>query len=503
MTPERYERLCELFDQTQALGPSERAAFLDVVGAADPSIRTDLERMLAGDQQARGEQLLQEPCPINARAFFSPGELTARTLGSAAPEPEDNLVGAKVGPYRIEQRIGHGGMGTVYQARREEGYRQRVALKVIRPGLDSAELLGRFHTERQVLAELEHPHIARLLDGGTLDDGRPYFVMEYIDGEPLDRFCEQRQLSTSDRLRLLQGVCAAVQHAHQRGILHRDLKPANVLVAADGTPRVTDFGLARKLDETGQTASGAILGTPSYMAPEQAGGKRAALGPVTDVYALGAILYELLTGRPPFRAETPLETLLQVLEEEPMAPGRLHPKLPRDLETIGLARLCRRHRKRYAAAARFYARAFADTPHLADDLRAGDRYQAACAAALAASGQGIDAGTLTQQERASLRRQALSWLRADLGLWARNLEGNPPATVQSMLGRLLAKQGKGEPPTRTTVQTMLEQWQRDPDLASLRGEASLAGLPPEEALAWLRFWADVASLRKRSLAGSR
>lgn len=196
----------------------QRADFLQQVGVAGHSIRADLKRMLIGDQQARGEQLLQEPCPVNARDFFSP----ACTVVSSAPEPEDSLVGVKIGPYRIEQRIGHGGMGTVYRARREEGYQQRVALKVIRPGLDSGELLGRFQTDRQVLAELEHPHIARLLDGGTLEDGRPYFVMEHIDGQPLDRFCEQRLLGTAERLRLLQAVCAAVQHAHEHGILHRE-----------------------------------------------------------------------------------------------------------------------------------------------------------------------------------------------------------------------------------------------------------------------------------------
>src|SRR5262249_29845698 len=182
----------------------------------------------------------------------------------------------------------------------------QVALKVIRPGLDSDEVLRRFQTERQVLAELQHPHIARLLDGGTTGDGRPYFVMEYIDGEPLDRYCDRHRPGTRERLQMLLTVCAAVQHAHERGVLHRDLKPGNVLVTADGTPRVTDFGLAKRLEDqagsppaTGQTPSGAILGTPSYMAPEQAGGK---VGPAADVYALGSILYELLTGRPPFQA---------------------------------------------------------------------------------------------------------------------------------------------------------------------------------------------------------
>jgi tetratricopeptide (TPR) repeat protein len=226
--------------------------------------------------------------------------------------------------------------------------------------------LHRFRTERQVLADLEHAHIARLLDGGSTDDGRPYFVMECIDGEPLDRYCDRHQLGTPERLRLLQAVCAAVQHAHGRGVLHRDLKPANVLVTGDGTVKVTDFGLAKRLDVeaagSAVTASGAVLGTPGHMAPEQAAGRGKAVGPATDVYALGAILYELLTGQPPFRAETPLDTLLQVLEAEPVPPGRFHPKLPRDLETICLKCLQKDPARGYASVAT-----------LAEDLR---RFQA-------------------------------------------------------------------------------------------------------------------------------
>jgi tetratricopeptide (TPR) repeat protein len=355
MTPQQYERLCELFDQAQARTSDQRTAFLREVGADDPGLRAELEKLLADDQAARGEQFLQGPCPVNARDLLPSGERPT-VVGAPPPtEAGDGLVGRRVGPYLIEQRVGSGGMGNVYRALREGDYRQRVALKVIRPGLGGGELLRRFQTERQVLAELEHPHIARLLDGGTTDDGRPYFVMEFIDGEPLDRHCARRQLSTDERLRLLLAVCAAMEYAHARGVLHRDLKPANVLVTADGTPKVTDFGLAKRLegsgDEAGPTQSGAVLGTPSYMAPEQAAGRRAEVGPATDVYALGAILYELLTGRPPFLAETPLETLRQVLSEEPVPPGRLHPRLARDLETICLKCLQKDPARRYPGVA--------------------------------------------------------------------------------------------------------------------------------------------------------
>jgi WD40 repeat protein len=366
MNPERYQRLGELFDQAQALPPAERAAFLQRAGADEPSLHAELERLLAHDQRAGGELVWQGPCPVNARALLAADEPPTLPGAEPAMAPEDALVGRRVGPYLVEQRLGQGGMGTVYRARREDAYRQQVAVKVVRPGHDSEEMLARFRTERQVLADLAHPHIARLLDGGTTEDGRPYFVMEYIDGEPLDTFCDRRQLGTRERLYLLQAVCAAVLHAHGRGVLHRDLKPANVLMTADGTPKVTDFGLAKRLEGgdggAGPTQSGAVLGTPSYMAPEQAAGKGKAVGPATDVYALGAVLYELLTGRPPFRAETPLDTLLQVLGAQPVPPSRLHPGLPRDLETICLKCLQKDPARRYACVAA-----------LAEDLR---RFQA-------------------------------------------------------------------------------------------------------------------------------
>jgi tetratricopeptide (TPR) repeat protein len=361
MTPERYQHLCELFDQAQARAPEQRAVFLQEVGAAHPTLCAELESMLADDQKARGERLLQEPCPVNARVLL-PGDSPTIVSARRDAESNDTLVGGRVGPYLVEARVGHGGMGSVYRALRQGEYRQRVALKVIRPGLASEEVLHRFRTERQVLAELEHPHIARLLDGGCTEDGRPYFVMEYIDGEPLHRYCESRQLGTRERVELLRSVCAAVRHAHECGVLHRDLKPDNVLVTTEGTPKVTDFGLAKRLDADSdgpaQTQTGAVLGTPSYMAPEQAAGQRAKVGVATDVYALGAVLYELLTGRPPFRSETPLETLQQVLSDEPVPPGQLHPKLARDLETICLKCLQKDPARRYATVAA-----------LADDLR--------------------------------------------------------------------------------------------------------------------------------------
>jgi tetratricopeptide (TPR) repeat protein len=365
MTPARYERLCQLFDQLQPLTPAERAAYLGAACPDDPPLRAELESLLAQDQQAGAERLFQQPCPFNAKSLLASAE--SATVGDAAQEaaPDDVLIGRRLGPYLIQRRLASGGMGTVYRALREDDYRQQVAVKVMQPGRDGAEMLHRFQTERQVLAELPHAHIARLLDGGTTDDGRPYFVMEYIDGQPLDRYCEGRGLGTRERVELLQSVSMAVQYAHEHGVLHRDLKPANVLVTADGTVKVTDFGLAKRLEggpgvssPESPTQTGAVLGTPSYMAPEQAAGKGADISAAADVYALGAILYELLTGRPPFRGETVWDTVHQVLHEEPVAPSRLHPKLDCDLETICLKCLQKDPPKRYANAAA-----------LADDLR--------------------------------------------------------------------------------------------------------------------------------------
>jgi WD40 repeat protein len=364
----RGDEACDRFEAAWKAGQRPRLEdhLAPVPDAERPALLRELllleidYRRLAGEQPSVDGLLARFPAldrawlsGVLAKAALPP--TTPATLPAAPPatEPEDALLGRRIGPYRIEQRLGSGGMGSVYRALREDAYRQQVAVKVIRPGLDSDDLLHRFRTERQVLAELQHPHIARLLDGGTTEDGRPYFVMEYIDGEPLDRYCDRHQLGSRERLRLLQAVCAAVQHAHERGVVHRDLKPGNVLVTADGTPKVTDFGLAKRLQAgagaAGPTQTGTVLGTPSYMAPEQAGGKRAEVGAAADVYALGAILYELLTGRPPFRAETPLDTLLQVLHDEPVPPSRLHPKLPRDLETICLKCLHKHPAQRYAS----------------------------------------------------------------------------------------------------------------------------------------------------------
>jgi WD40 repeat protein len=241
-------------------------------------------------------------------------------------------------------------MGVVYRARQVRLDRV-VALKTIRHATGAGtEELSRFRREAEAVARLQHPNIVQIFDIGDLG-GLPYFTMEFVPGGGLDRQLRDRVYPAKAAAELVATLARAIQAAHDAGVVHRDLKPANVLLAADGTPKVSDFGLARRLDgETGQTASGAVLGTPSYMAPEQADGRSRHAGPAADIYALGAILYELLTGRPPFKGETPVQTILQVLEQPPVPPSRLRPNLERELEAVCLKCLAKRPEKRYGTA---------------------------------------------------------------------------------------------------------------------------------------------------------
>jgi hypothetical protein len=253
--------------------------------------------------------------------------------------------------YEILGILGRGGMGVVYQAWQIQ-LNRIVALKMVLAGAQAGlEEVARFRIEAEAVARLQHPHIVAIHEVGE-HAGRPYFAMEYVDGEALARQLNGTPLPFRRAAQLTETLARAMYYAHTRGVIHRDLTPANVLVMADGTPKITDFGLAKLVVGGGPTLtqSGAILGTPSYMAPEQATGKSKAIGAACDVYALGAILYELLTGRPPFKAETPLETLQQVQSQEPVSPSRLQPKTPRDLETITLKCLAKEPARRYSTA---------------------------------------------------------------------------------------------------------------------------------------------------------
>jgi serine/threonine protein kinase len=254
----------------------------------------------------------------------------------------------------ILAEVGSGGMGVVYKARQLRPSRL-VALKLMR-GHDLQEQ-ARFRAEGEAVARLAHPNIVGVFEVGE-HNGLPFLALEFAEGGSLERKLAGSPLPPREAAELLRTLAAAVQHAHQRGIVHRDLKPANVLLAADGTPKVADFGLAKRLDQDrGRTQTGAVLGTPAYMAPEQARGQASAVGPPTDVWALGVILYEMLTGRPPFRGASALETLEQLCAQEAVPPTRLQPRVPRDLEAVCLKCLEKDPARRYA-----------DAGALADDL---------------------------------------------------------------------------------------------------------------------------------------
>ncbi len=251
----------------------------------------------------------------------------ARTTAAGAISPDVGPDG-RLGPYRLIREIGHGGMGSVYLGvRDDDAFQKRVAIKVLKRGMDTESIVRRFRHERQILAGLKHPFIAGLLDGGTTPDGRPYFAMEYVEGQPIADYCEMRRLDTAARLELFRNVCAAVQYAHQNLIIHRDIKPANVLVTGDGTPKLLDFGIAKLLNPElagytlAPTAPGLQLMTPEYASPEQVRGE--AVTTATDVYSLGVLLYELLTGRLPYRltSRAPADIVRIVCESEPMRPS--------------------------------------------------------------------------------------------------------------------------------------------------------------------------------------
>src|SRR5512135_1935124 len=322
MSDESDKRLRDLFANALELtDPQERERYLAQACGQDAKLRQMLEGLLSAHQEAGG--------------FLKP------TIAVGEDKPIAEGPGTVIGRYKLLQEIGEGGFGVVFMAEQLEPVQRKVALKIIKPGMDTKEVIARFEAERQALALMDHPNIAKVLDAGATESGRPYFVMELVKGIKITDYCDQNDLSTEERLNLFIKVCHAVQHAHQKGIIHRDLKPSNVMITLhDGepVPKVIDFGIAkatghRLTEKTLFTRYEQMIGTPAYMSPEQAAMSGLDVDTRTDIYALGVLLYELLTGVTPFDKETlskaALDEIRRMIREiEPAKPSTR-------LETMG------------------------------------------------------------------------------------------------------------------------------------------------------------------------
>ncbi len=336
-----WNRVQELFLDAVDLPSGERDRFLDEACRGDAELRRDVDSLLAADSES-GERIIEAI------------ERTAQSVLGA-----ETVVGSRIGSYRVIRELGRGGMGSVYLAVRDDDqYEKQVAIKLIRRGMDTDDVLDRFRHERQILANLEHPYIARLLDGGTSPDGRPFFVMEYVQGRPLDQYCRERELSVRERCRLFLKVCEAVSFAHRSLVVHRDLKPGNILVTPDGSPKLLDFGVAKLLDPS--AASGRTMTvlamrplTPEYASPEQV--RSGQISTATDVYTLGAILYELLSGKRPheFSSYSPIELERVICDVDPPPPSEtnaaLRKQLAGDLDAIVAKAMRKEPELRYAS----------------------------------------------------------------------------------------------------------------------------------------------------------
>jgi len=329
----------DIFTAATRLAGAERTAYLERACAGDSELRQRVEALLQAQERV-GDFLEQSPPKSTVEARL-------RTFTTEKP-------GDRIGRYKLLQQIGEGGCGAVYMAEQEEPVRRRVALKIIKPGMDTKSVIARFEAERQALALMDHPNIAKVFDAGATESGRPYFVMELIRGVKITEYCDQNSLATEERLKLFVQVCQAVQHAHQKGVIHRDIKPSNILVTRNlegvALPVVIDFGIAkattnqRLTDKTLFTAFEMLIGTPAYMSPEQAALASVEVDTRTDIYSLGVLLYELLTGTTPFDAgellKSGLDEIRRVIrEQEPVSPStRLSRLTVADLTTVAQRR---------------------------------------------------------------------------------------------------------------------------------------------------------------------
>jgi len=359
MNPDRWQLIKSAFSVALQLDPAKRAAYVEGIGATDPELQQRIASLLV-QHEGDDDEFLKNPA-VELDIYLDLIE-----------SDTDSWLGKSIGPYRLVRELGAGGMGEVYLAHREDAqFDQQVAIKLIRSGHESAAVVSRFKAERQILAGLDHPNIAKLLDGGRTSAGQPYFVMEYVPGPTITSYCEQKKLSIRERLELLIQACDAVQHAHRNAIIHRDLKPSNILVVeVDGRPvcRVIDFGLAKtttpgSADQAQLTRLGLFMGTPGYMSPEQADLTERHVDTRTDVYSLGAILYKLLTGFHPFESvdhqPAPFDAWLRQLREAtPPRPSSRRAEqgpVPADLDWITLKALERDRERRYGTPAELAA----------------------------------------------------------------------------------------------------------------------------------------------------
>lgn len=310
------DHLDELFRDARMLPPEDWESFLQAQCTDEPTLCAEVLSLLEADLRADAERFLGNPIePLNLENVSSP------------------LIGRRVGSYTLRRSLGRGGMGEVFLALQEKPFKRYVAIKLVRAGFDTREVLERFDAERQIMASLNHPNIARVVDGGMTDDGQPYLAMEYADGLPLIAHCNELHLGIEDRLRLFQTVCRAVHYAHQNLIIHRDLKPSNILVMKDGTVKLLDFGVAKLLNPSlsaapmPDTRTALRVMTPEYASPEQVRGLT--LTTAADIYSLGILLYELLTGRRPyqFSSSSTEEIVRVVCHEEPVRPSNAATRL--------------------------------------------------------------------------------------------------------------------------------------------------------------------------------
>jgi serine/threonine-protein kinase len=435
-----------LFDLALEIAPAGRAAWVAGACGGNRALQRQVEALLRAD--AAAGRFLE----LDGWRLADPA--TDRPAAEPERSADDSAVGRGVGPSRIVRQLARGGMGVVYLAERADGqFEQRVALKLIRKGIDSAAIHRRFLAERQILARLNHPHIARLLDGGVSAQGQPYFAIEYVEGTTIVQHCEAQGLGVDERLGLFLDVCDAVRYAHQNLVVHRDLKPSNILVTADGQAKLLDFGIAKLLDrDHDETESGVRVMTPEYAAPEQVRGDPVTTA--TDVYALGAVLYELLAGQRMHRFErrSPTEMVRTVLFKQPQPPSSVAPaarrgRLRGDLDAIVLAAVRKERDERYPAV-----------EQLAGDVQ---RYLDRMPVSARSDGLGYRAAKFVRRHRLTVAASgaiALSLLAAVAGMvW------------QARAAAERARAASAEAATGRAVRTALVQLFEAPDPGRPRG----------------------------------